>query len=462
MHNPTASQVERLIECPASQALPHVRSKSRPAEEGTSTHQYLYNVGTGMDRDVALSLVDDGRAHEIATELEVDTLPIGANFAQELAMAYDVSTGDARELGRGLSREEAYASLRPFEVGGTSDITGVASDHVFVGDLKTGRSDKTPAQKHWQLRTLAVMAAKLFERHTAKVALFHSPDIGPTWQSRATFDMLELRAFEGELKRLGGRVIKAQSEVAAGKGQFTTGDHCRWCPARAACPAQTTLIRRLVDGEVSQELRAYRPLTPESAGQAYLQLKTIQKTLKEYEKQVYAFAKDNGPLPLGDGRAFGFLISDGNESVDASIATEVLTELYSEDVATTAIVPTTTKTAIKNAIKPLIERGKYAAAERALYAVLKARGALHRKKSARFQVWELSAEEPVDEPPAMPLPDPGEAIDAHIADEVAAIRAALASGNVSQEVRVRIHRLPGDERARLAPEFDAARERVSA
>ena len=60
----------------------------------------------------------------------------------EVAFAYDVETGKARELGRDVERQ--YGKLAPTEIPGSLDLLYMVGDVLHIDDYKTGRSEVPP------------------------------------------------------------------------------------------------------------------------------------------------------------------------------------------------------------------------------------------------------------------------------------------------------------------------------
>src|SRR5690606_5564131 len=109
---------------------------------------------------------------DLCEAIDFERLPQG--LAAEVAIAIDVQTGKARELGRGNGR--CYETVRETEIPMTLDLLGANDDAVMVGDYKSGYSDVPPAVENGQLRTNAVAAARLIGRDTAVVEIIRIKD----------------------------------------------------------------------------------------------------------------------------------------------------------------------------------------------------------------------------------------------------------------------------------------------
>jgi hypothetical protein len=136
------------------------------------------------------------------------------------------------------------------------------------------------------------------------------------------------------------------------------GEHCRYCPSLAYCPAQTAMVRRMaVEPEkVGADIRAL--LTPETAGRAYERLRAVKAVLREVESALHAYASQT-PIPLSDGSVWGPVTTD-REELDAKVAYRVLSELHDPGVAHGACDLETSKAGVKRALREVAELRKAA------------------------------------------------------------------------------------------------------
>jgi hypothetical protein len=173
----------------------------------------------------------------------------------------------------------------------------------------------------------------------------------------------------------------------------TEGPWCRYCNARAACPAKTATIRQLVLD--TQPIAPMKVITPEDARRAYAMFHPMKQALKQVEGALYAYAKLD-PIFVrteddGSERWFGELERPGNEEVSGPIAHAVLTEIYNGQVANAAVEYTATKTAIGAAVRAALPEGeKLAPALRAVYAAIDKSGGLHKPKTCTTTEYTIS------------------------------------------------------------------------
>lgn len=153
--------------------------------------------------------------------------PEGAELLPEIAYAYDPQTETARTLVKKHHRD--YSNAKPGEITGSADLVVVkASGDLEVWDWKSGAGWVEPPAQNAQLATLALSAARVLGVRTARVAVVRCSDV-------------EVRRFAADLYGLdldahADRLARVADEVEAGGSEPKGGEHCRWCPARRACP----------------------------------------------------------------------------------------------------------------------------------------------------------------------------------------------------------------------------------
>lgn len=333
----TASEMERASRCPASVTLPRLDAHTEAAERGTEIHAFLERI-PAMGREASLALVPDAW-REVCEAIDVERLP--TNLAAEVALAYDVAADTGREIGRGLRRD--YSSAGANEIVGTADVVGLSQDAVLVSDWKTGRTDTQPAALSLQLRTLALAAARAYGRDIVHVEKIRIRENGYAWRDRAVFDVFDLDEIAAEVRGI-------YSTVAGADPPLRPGSWCRHCPAFAACPAQTALLRRVVDGSEIDDVERMLPLSPEVARVAYERWQAMKHLMKRIEAALHAYAKEH-PIPLGGHRVFGELVTEGNEKIDGEVAWTVLADRHGPVVANAAVTKSATKASIREALR---------------------------------------------------------------------------------------------------------------
>lgn len=296
----TPSSADRVAACPASAVLPQRYEPAGPAaERGTRIHADYANAVDALA--------------PVVTALPFDW---SAERHVEVGYAYDVRQDTGRVLGYRLER--SYPPVGPTELKGSADLTLVGDRDATVVDWKTGHTRGYA----WQPRIYALAAARAHRVPTVSTALVYL-DASPVEIVRETYSPFGLARLAKDLRALVARVAEATPN------DVTPGDHCKWCPAKHACPAWGTELATMRTTSWLDRLDAELQ-TP--TGIAMWQrrlpmLRELTDTVKEHVTQ--AVQKAGGTLALEDGTTLK-LTTNTRSSISAD---DVLSELAPEFAA---------------------------------------------------------------------------------------------------------------------------------
>lgn len=377
MRLPTASKLEAVERCPSSWVLPRIPESSDAADDGTRRHAVLAaRVAYPGGESVELVPPAD-TTEEMWADVVLERHPWLAQHVTETAWALDVATGRGRLLGRNLGR---HYDAQPGEVAGAADYVRVEAGVVEVLDLKTGQADVTPPAENLQLAALAAAAASWYGVTTARVGILAAGDGRTPWVTWAELGPLDLLAIPVRLQRL-----VAAIEAARTTPRYAVGRWCGTCPARRSCPTQTWALRRLAaDPKSVAEDLATALVTPDTAAVGLQRFRAIKSAMNEVERQLHAYVKENGPIPVGDGKVWGPRESQ-RSIIDPEKAWPVLVEAFGVDGAREAMTLKTSKTAISAVASARAPRGQKSEAAKALLAQLDAAGAVTTKTVTEFE-----------------------------------------------------------------------------
>jgi hypothetical protein len=305
MNLPSASSLERAHLCPESQVLPHFRSANTAwSARGSGMHAFLVRVAE-LGRDEALAELEGTEHYDACECIEVDRLPAVSpgSYAYEVALAYDLETDTARELGRNVGRERAYVGVTATEVFGTLDVLGLTDEAVLVLDYKTGFKWFGPIEENYQLLFGALAACRAYGRERALMAIIRINEEGHPYFLWGEVGREELEAFAARLRALDERISELRLLAIGGEPlRPTWGDHCTYCPALPSCPAHMTLARALTNPE--DDTAGLPALTAETAPLYYVALKRGEKVLERIETSLKLYAEQS-PFELGGGWVYG-------------------------------------------------------------------------------------------------------------------------------------------------------------
>lgn len=292
--------------------------------------------------------------------------------------AYVLSlNGAARHVGNNIGRR--YPRLEGHEVAGSADIVGISDGVAVVYDLKTGRRENVdPAAENLQLATLALAVHLAHGVDSVRVGLIF-PVPGGVVTDEHTLDALDLAAWQAELAGIVDKI--PTSKPQPGKKQ------CRYCKARAVCPAMTSALAEATPRRRLPVVMTSADITgPDHAREQYLALRSAKTALEMAWGALRQYVVENGPVDLGDGRAYGSRTSQ-RESIDLStrVAVDALrTELG--PAWESAVELSTSKTAIKDAAREAAKATgeKIAQVERRVLDALRGVGAVKTTSSTTF------------------------------------------------------------------------------
>lgn len=220
---PSASSMQRLIECAASHAmqaaLPREEGSSEDAASGTRIHAVL----AGEADESTLS------------PAELETMDMCASALDEVFNAWNPGGVVHRHLEKRLGLTELGTCVDVTKdtkasiiFTGQADVVFVCGDSALVCDYKTGRAESVEAVENAQVAALAVLVHLRHKVSTVRVAII-APWCGkPT---TADYSINALTLARGWLLETLRNVEEATPE------DLKAGEWCKYCRAQFGCPA---------------------------------------------------------------------------------------------------------------------------------------------------------------------------------------------------------------------------------
>jgi hypothetical protein len=360
MKLPTASSIERAMNCPASCLLPHVDRLTSYSDDGTWKHRFLHAVRRA-GREAALRAVPE-RLRGACAAIDVTALPMDGE--PEITYAWNWHTGKARRLGEALDRN--YERATPDEYVGTSDNARVVGNRAIVDDYKSGWKEVPPDS--WQMKANALMVARANGCTEAETIIWRIKEDGSVYPTSALWSDFDLDLIADELVGLARRLEAASKPEDL---KICEGQHCTYCPATLYCPAKRQAVTALAS------LAPYESpgLVPvEKLGEAWAQMKTAQAFLERVEIALRDCARAT-PLPLPDGRVLKEVLKQ-RDSINPEMVHKTIADLCGADVAAKIVEKKVTKKRITEVL------GKDA---RKVFDALRERGAITVEEDLRVE-----------------------------------------------------------------------------
>jgi hypothetical protein len=287
-----------------SEGLPE--RKSMPAARGTVAHHYaaieltggppsaaeigrVFNVTTGGD------FVEAGTPDTIKVVVDEDM--IESIDAYVASLRAKIEPGDIVlieqkvPIGRFTGEEGAT---------GTADAIIIKPRTLHVDDYKSGFHLIEP-ENNWQGMLYALGALdeyELLQEFDEIVITIHQPEHGPprSWSTTPA----ELRRFEVRVAKAALKVQAAADHRWSTDAQWeaeylkTSNDGCRYCPARATCPA----LKRETDEFIAAE---FEDLTADTLGESHAMIPRIEARCKAVKAEVARRLLAREPVTGGGG-----------------------------------------------------------------------------------------------------------------------------------------------------------------
>lgn len=299
----SASGLKRFIACPASSVLPHVGSSSKAADDGTAIHLFLERALV-LGKEEALEHVKP-ELYDRCKNIDVDSLKKDiTDIQQEVAFALNPVKRTARIIGYSIGRN--YPEVEDGEIVGTADI--IARSKMWpkmrvVQDFKTGDYVE-PAASNKQLGFFSACLYLMEGGNEFEQSIVYILENGDTEIDRAKWVAFDL---EDYLDTLAGAYRKFEIEknryAETGSVNVVTGDHCRYCNSAHACPAQVSLVKKMIP-ELTEMADMMGALTPEQAGRAWELKKQIGSLYDKVDDGLKLYAKLHG-IGLPNGKRVG-------------------------------------------------------------------------------------------------------------------------------------------------------------
>ena len=378
MKRPTGSRLGLAMECIGSVLLPGISSSSPEAEAGTARHAFLAALHAGKAREEALEAVPEEH-RETCDAMDDSMLPALAGLRSEVAMAYNPAADEARPLHPKSARD--YSGASPGDYRMTLDYCGSPDGRgPCVYDLKTGMVDSGRAVDSWQLRlgALALTAADrvggAWPDSPVKVALIKAREGMRTKWSTGVLELMDLDRDRALLVDLSARLDAAEA-TGVKTSDLSVGAHCRHCPARMSCPAQTAMIRSVIDSkgaELTDLAARVATMTTAELSEAWQKAQPFLDAAKAL-KTAFAEAAKVQPFETDPGMQYGLRDVTRTE-IDGAVAFDVLNRALGLDAARAGVTFEASKASVARGVKRAKETGslppQYSSAAAATKGVL--------------------------------------------------------------------------------------------
>lgn len=252
----SASKAPRWINCPGSIALePAEKTSSRYADEGTAAHTLAALCLTEGQPTIAFAgrLIDVGPNRFEVDEDMLENVQSYVDYCNALRLIGDMSLVEHR-----VDYSACIGQPNSF---GTSDFLCLVGTELIVVDLKYGMGVQVDATENEQLMLYALGALEYFElvaSVTAVRLVIHQPRKSHLSEWETTPEALRKFA-----EHAATRAAYATMPDAADKFLVPGEKQCKFCPAKATCPAIRADVLRTIAPSVAASDVGFDDLTAE-------------------------------------------------------------------------------------------------------------------------------------------------------------------------------------------------------
>lgn len=305
----SASSSARWLKCPPSAvaATMYPSQETEFTKEGTLAHEVAEWVASGDSKKKNLHKgQDDGVTPEM-----LDCARAYADYIQEL-----ITDNDAVVL---LEQRLDFSPWVP-DGFGTGDCIIIQGNRLDIVDYKFGQGVAVSAVDNSQMRLYGLGALNDFGD------IYDIQEVGMhIFQPRMNNISTEVLT-DGELLAW-GKVVKPIAEKAAkGKGDYCSGEHCRFCPHAGQCPTLSADCMKVVN--IGDGKAAVPTLAPWMIADILKQESIITGWLKSVKERALSQMLSGEEIP-------GYKVVEGRSSREWSNELEVMRALaradYDED-----------------------------------------------------------------------------------------------------------------------------------
>lgn len=314
----SASSAARWLACPPSAvaAAAYENTSSEYAAEGTRAHEVAEIVASGSARP-------ETGGDSFASDVTAEMLYCAAGYRDYIQE--QIRTPDAVQM---LERRVDFSAYVP-DGFGTCDCIIIQGNTLTIIDYKYGKGVAVSAENNPQMRLYALGALNdygiAYDVENVEMHIYQ-PRINNISTERLTVSAL--------LEWAEKTVKPTAAKAAKGKGDYSPGAHCRFCPHAGRCRALTRVCTEYVTAHGART--AVPVLAPHEVADVLQMEPLVTLWLKRVRDQAMTTLLDGGDIP-------GYKVVEGRQGArrwtDEHRVAELLdTAGYTRDEYTTTTI----------------------------------------------------------------------------------------------------------------------------
>lgn len=263
-----SSTAERVINCPGSVAL-SAKSPEQPASEyaakGSAQHALIEHL-----------LLEGGEPKDF-----IGAVFAGVEIDDELAGGVKIALDAAETLLEDYSGDQLVEQrlvIVENEIFGTGDVIGISGDgtRALIADHKFGYVEVEANSLQLKFLAAALLADPSMAAVAKDIEEFELAIIQPAFDppvTKATITRAEAEVFLRTIKLAHSASKVPSAEVRIGKW-------CKWCRAKAICPAQRQMFADLID------VKVHPGWSPAELGDMLIKAKQVEDLIESIKERV--------------------------------------------------------------------------------------------------------------------------------------------------------------------------------
>lgn len=242
----SASGAHRWLHCTPSARLEAMLpdTESEAAKRGTLAHEIaelkLQKIFSGLTTRKYNAELKKFRAHELYEPIMDDHTDAYVDYIQSIVHSFPSTPFVA------IERRVDLTDYVP-ESFGTSDCIIIGDGKLHVVDYKNGQGVPVPAENNPQMMLYALGALKAFSL-LFPIEEVHLAIVQPkVWEQPSEWSLPV-----GELLAWGEAIKPIAQAAFKGEGEYTIGEHCGFCRAKATCRAR---VEHMLDAGSKAQLK---------------------------------------------------------------------------------------------------------------------------------------------------------------------------------------------------------------
>ena len=261
------SGAHRWMRCAGSLHLEAAfpRTSSKFADEGTAAHELgAWALESGNDAAAYIGRIIDVDGTEFIVDQDMaDHIQVYLDNVREYAIDGQLLVEQRVEFSEHVGVPESF---------GTSDAIIIKGSEIQVHDLKYGKGVRVDADENEQMMLYALGTLSEFGMlgdFERVVMVIHQPRLGHVSEWSCSVD--ELMAFAGQAKTAAAKCIDIIDTEIVGIEDLAPGEkQCRFCKAKATCPAlREEVVNTVAPAHVAgldefERIEQLKPGTPDA------------------------------------------------------------------------------------------------------------------------------------------------------------------------------------------------------